>query len=370
MNIVGSILIMLAMLSVLVIVHEFGHFIVARLFKIKVNEFSIFMGPKLFQRTSKKTGMKFSIRLLPIGGYCALEDENGEEEGEDGDENKTPPEGSFYSKPKLVRAAVFFAGPLMNILLGLIFSIVIFAIIGYSTNNIGALDPKEGLIAEYNQTAPAERQIETGDAIISYDGRMVLNPTDYNLFRAMDDDAHSVLVIEKADGTEFEVDFDRTPENEEDGQKLLGMSFEYIEHPNVFAIIWYSMKYLLTLVRTVLYSLFWIITGKVGLNAVAGPVGLTTVVSEVIEQSGTALNTFVNLLNMAALISVNLGIFNLIPFPGLDGGQLMLLLIEAIRGKKLPPKKQGLISIIGIAVLIGLSILVMGNDILRIIRGG
>ena len=131
MSIVGSIITMLLILSVLVVIHEFGHYIVARMFKIKVKEFSIFMGPKIYSRVGKKNGVKFSIRAIPLGGYCSLEDENGEEE------EKT--EGAFFSKPKRVRAAVFFAGPLMNILLALVIVIIVFSIVGYSTNRIGVI---------------------------------------------------------------------------------------------------------------------------------------------------------------------------------------------------------------------------------------
>ena len=365
MSIVESILVMLIMLSLLVIVHEYGHFIVARLFKVRVNEFSIFMGPKLFQRTSKKTGMKFSIRALPIGGYCVMEDENGEDT-----KLGNVKDGSFFAKPKGVRALVFVAGPFMNILLGLVFSIVLFSISGFSTNVVSIIDKDHSLIAEYNNTVNEDEQITVGDKIISYDGKMVLNPTDYSLFRSMDDDLHSVIEFKKENGKVIEIDFDRTPDKEGEPVKVLGMAFERVESPNFFSIVWYSLKYLLTLVRTVLYSLLWIITGRVGMEAVAGPVGLTTVVSDVIELSGSITNTIINLLNMAALISENLGLFNLIPFPGLDGGQLVLVGVEAIRGKRLPAEKQGLISIIGLVILIGISVLVMGNDILRIINGG
>lgn len=365
MSIVESILVMLIMLSLLVIVHEYGHFIVARLFGVKVDEFSIFMGPKLFQRISKKTGMKFSIRAFPVGGYCAMADENGEDS-----KNGEVKEGSFFAKPKRVRALVFVAGPFMNILLGLLFSVILFSLSGFSTNTVSIIDKDQSLIAEYNNSVSAADRIEVNDTIISYDGKMVLNPTDYSLFRSMDDDLHSVIEFKKADGRVIEIDFDRTPDKEGEPIKVLGMAFERVDTPGFFGAVWYSVKYLLTLVRTVLYSLFWIITGRVGMDAVAGPVGLTTVVSDVIEQSGSFFNTMINLLNMAALISVNLGLFNLIPFPGLDGGQLLLVGVEAIRGKRLPAEKQGLISVIGIAVLLLLSVLVMGNDILRIINGG
>ena len=353
---------MLLMLSILVVIHEFGHYIVARMFKIKVQEFSIFMGPKIYSRVGKKNGVKFSIRAIPLGGYCAMEDENGEEQEKS--------EGSFFSKPKRVRAAVFFAGPLMNILLALVLVIIIFSIVGYSTNNIGFIQ-EGGLFASYRDSADPDFRIEVGDKITEYDGRMVLNSTEYSIFKSMDKDDVSVLTIEKPDGTVKECTFDRSPAAEGEGMQPLGMSFEYVEHPGVFGILWNSLKYLFTLVRTILYSLYWLITGTVGLNAVTGPVGITTIVDDVITAKASIGDKILTLVNMAALISVNLGVFNLIPFPGLDGGQLALVGVEALRGgKKLPPEKQGLISFIGLTVVVLLGVLVMGNDIWRIISGG
>ena len=353
---------MLLMLSILVVIHEWGHYFVARLFKIKVNEFSIFMGPKIYSRVSKKTGMRFSIRAIPLGGYCAMEDENGEAEEKS--------EGSFFNKPKRVRAAVFFAGPLMNILLALVLVIIIFSIVGYGTNTVGYIQ-EDGLFATYSDLSDPDFKIEVGDKITKYDGHRVLNDTEYSIFKSMDQDYISIVTIEKPDGTVKECTFDRTPVAEGEGMQLLGMSFEYVEHPGVFGILWHAVKYLATLVRTILYSVYWLITGTVGLDAVTGPVGITTIVDDVITAEVSIWDKVLTLVDMAALISVNLGVFNLLPFPGLDGGQLALVGLEAVRGgKKLPPEKQGLISFIGLAVVVVLGIVVMGNDIWRIISGG
>lgn len=362
MSVIGSIFTMLIMLSILVVVHEWGHYIVARIFKVHVNEFSIFMGPKIFSRVGKKTGTTFSIRCIPIGGYCAMEDENGED--------NTAGEGSFFKKPKRVRAAVFCAGSLMNILLGLLLIVILFSIVGYSTNEIGLVQ-EGGLFATYSDPDDPDFKIEVGDKIVSYDGYSILNATEYSMFKSMDEDYTSVIEIKKPDGTVKECTFDRTPVDEESGVQLLGMSFQYVERPSVFGILAESFKYLVTLLKMVVYSLYWIITGTVGLNAVAGPVGMTAVVDDVISAEAGIGDKILTLVNMAALISVNLGVFNMIPFPGLDGGQLALVGLEAVRGgKKLPPEKQGLISFIGLALLILLAIVVMGNDIWQLISGG
>ncbi len=359
MSVIGSILTMLIMLSILVIVHEWGHYIVARIFKVKVNEFSIFMGPAIYSRVGKKTGVKFSIRCIPLGGYCAMADENGE--------NPEEEEGSFFKKPKRVRAAVFIAGAAMNILLGLLLIVIIFSIVGYQTNEIGFVQ-EEGLFSQYSDS---DFKIEVGDKVISYDGYSVLNGTEYSLFKSMDDDYFSVLEIEKPDGRVKKITFDRTPSEGETGMKILGMNFVYEESPSLWGILAESFKYLITLIKMVVYSLYWIISGKVGLDAVAGPVGMTAVVGDVITAEVAIGDKILTLVNMAALISVNLGVFNMLPFPGLDGGQLALVGVEALRGgKKLPPEKQGLISFIGLALLVLLAIVVMGNDIWQLVSGG
>ncbi|MBE7056814.1 MAG: site-2 protease family protein [Ruminococcaceae bacterium] len=362
MSVIGSILTMLIMLSILVVVHEWGHYIVARIFKVKVNEFSIFMGPAIYSRVGKKTGTKFSIRCIPLGGYCAMADENGE--------NPEEEEGSFFKKPKRVRAAVFVAGAAMNILLGLLIIVILFSIVGYQTNEIG-LVTTDGLFATYEDPSDPNFKIEVGDKVVSYDGYSILNGTEYSMFKSMDEDYISVLEIKKPDGTVKKCTFDRTPESGEGEMKILGMNFIYIQKPSFFGVLAESFKYLVTLIKMVIYSLYWLITGTVGLDAVAGPVGMTAVVGDVITAEVAIGDKILTLLNMAALISVNLGIFNLIPFPGLDGGQLALVGVEALRGgKKLPPEKQGLISFIGLALLVVLAIVVMGNDIWQLVSGG
>ena len=255
----------------------------------------------------------------------------------------------------------------MNILLGFLLVVILFSIVGYGTNEIGLVQ-EGGLFAEYTDS---DFQVEVGDKVISYDGYSVLNGTEYSLFKSMDEDYISVIEIEKPDGRVKEFTFDRTPSEGETNMKALGMSFVYQERPDILGIITESFKYLITLLKMVVYSLYWIITGTVGLDAVAGPVGMTAVVGDVITAEAAIGDKILTLVNMAALISVNLGVFNLIPFPGLDGGQLALVGIEALRGgKKLPPEKQGLISFIGLAILVVLAVVVMGNDIWQLVSGG
>ncbi len=437
---------MLIMLSILTIVHEFGHYIVGRLFKVKILEFSVFMGPKIFSRVSKKTGIKYSLRWLPIGGYCAFE-------GEDSVESKD----SFSAKPWYVRALILVAGAFMNILLAWIFIVIIFSVSGYSTTKITSV--KQDYIAGFTQ-------LSEGDKILRYDGKYLYSTDDYNLFREYDKDSTMELTVKKATGGKVKYIITKDYSKSEDGNtahivfnvyekgakgeentflgKMTGMqnkdvteltyeypdgsrrieNYAYAIDPdtgyavnctlakteinngevkrydtvllskedattrilsfdkigfsfevkqkgqiNVFQMLGESFKYLFTLVRSIYYSIYWLITGNVGLDAVMGPVGLTSVVSNVVTADAAFSQKLLALMNMVALIGVNLGVFNLLPFPALDGGKLFLILIELIRGgKKISPEKEGIISLVGFAVLIALAVVIAGKDIIALIK--
>lgn len=428
MTVFISILVMLLILSVLTIIHEWGHFIAARIFKVKVTEFSIFMGPKIFSRVSKKTGTVFSVRCLPIGGFCAFEDDNGNADSPD----------SLNSQKWYKRAIIFSAGVIMNIVLALILSIVICIFTGYSTTEIVEVHP---------DSTAAFVGIEAGDRLYSIDGMRTVTLTDESLASyAIKDtnpadeimDSHYTLVYKKKNGQKIHYDVSKHAEYgttvDENGEKVyrllnytytinktygdykgtyvyrsiiksyddktavcdvkktaagvemsseeqvldlsvvgvLGNSnYFYGKTYNPFKLVYYGFNEMVSMVKSVYVSLYWIVTGKVGLNAVSGPIGLTTVVEDVVStNAASAALKILTLINLAALISANLGVFNFLPFPGLDGCHLLFIVIELIRGgKKIPPEKQGLISMIGLAVLIVLAVVIMGADIMRIING-
>lgn len=423
MSIFISILTMLIMLSILTIVHEWGHFIAARIFKVKVTEFSIFMGPAIWSRTSKKSGTKYSIRALPIGGYCAFEDDNGNADAPD----------SLNSQKWYKRLVIFVAGVFLNIVLALILAVILLAFSGYETTEINTV----------SQNTPASfAGIEAGDTLKKIDGHSVLTTTDYNLFAyAIKDqnssdeimDSHYTLTYEKSNGKEIEYDLKKhaeyTVEKSEDGEndvysilnysytvstdgtvyvfdcvvkeiddnKALcditrtengmsqttenvyldayefnsfgGTDFCYVKTYNPFKIVGNSVKYLISMVKSIYISLAWLVTGTVGLEAVSGPVGLTSLVDDVVSASGINIwDKVLTMINMTALISVNLGVFNLLPIPGLDGFHVVFIIIELLRGgKKVPPEKQGIISTIGLVLLILLAIVIMFSDIFKLV---
>ena len=190
MSIVLSILIMLLILTVLVVVHEWGHYISARIFGVKVNEFSIFMGPKIYSRVGKKTGTVFSIRCLPLGGFCAME-------GEETTENT---EGAFCNKPWWQRTIILLSGVFMNIILAIVVVTTIFMIYGYETNKVSYV----------NEFMPVHvMNLEEGDRITDFNGYSVLNPTDYNLVNYAVNLEDSVFEVEKKNGDTFVYKFDR-----------------------------------------------------------------------------------------------------------------------------------------------------------------
>lgn len=209
---------------------------------------------------------------------------------------------------------------------------------------------------------------EVGDRIISYDGKRVLTPMDYMLFDQLDDDLTSVIGLKKKDGTvkKYTIERQRTEDN---SKSPIGILFS-VEEGNIFETTWNSILYLISLVRSIFNSLIWLITGRLGLDAMASPIGMTTIVNDVVSaQKIGVVVKLLQLLQMTALISANLGVFNLFIVPGLDGGKLLFILIEILRGgKRISPENEAKVSYIGIGLLMVLALIVMGNDILRIIR--
>lgn len=438
MNLVLSILIMLFILTILVIVHEWGHYIAARIFGVKVNEFSIFMGPKIFSRIGKKTGTVFSIRCLPLGGYCAME-------GEETTEEST---SAFCNKPWWQRTIILLAGVFMNIILAIVIMTVIFMIYGYETRKVS-------VVSEYMPISMVD--LEIGDSVTEYNGYSIYNPLDFELVKYADGAGDSEFTIKKANGTKEKYklvrNIDETSKNAEiqiykieskknktyignykaswaDGSLIIdmtepdhaGVKYEFRKisengterytgvrtkydsnsriidvkqdysedeikrnlasygpyqygfsfsgkKGNLFETIGNAVTYNVSLVKSVFNSLKWLITGKLGMEAMSGPIGLTTVVEDVVTANMTIGSRVISLFQMAALISANLAAFNVLPIPGLDGGKLIFVIIELIRrGKKVPPEKEAVVSLIFLALLIVFSIFVAGNDILRIIR--
>ena len=310
----------------------------AKLNGIYVKEFSLGMGPQLLQWGKKET--IYSIRLFPIGGYVSMDGED-----EDSDDPR-----AFCNKSVLQRMSVVFAGPFMNFICAILFFIVVFMYFGTPAN--------DSVIGEVAADSPAyEAGIEVGDEILTIDGVEVSNWEDMTSAIRPNNGEAMVFEIDR-NGEVFETTV--VPQyNEELGYSMVGIT-QNIEKANLIQSV--KLGFVRTYEFTVLLvqTLWQMITGQAPVD-VAGPVGMVTIVDEY------ASAAIMNLFMLAGILSINLGVINLIPFPAMDGFRLVSLAIEGVRGKPIPAEKEGMINFVGIIVLLGLMVLITMNDIGRIV---
>ena len=339
--------------SVIVLFHEFGHFTAARLFGVEVIEFSLGMGPRLFSRVSAKSRTRYSVKLLPFGGSCQMKGE---------DENDVS-EGAFGSKKIWQRIVIVAAGPVFNFLLAFLFAAVIIGTVGYDA-------PVAAWLEENSPLAIAG--VEAGDEITSIGGyrtRIYRDIVNYVTFDLENDLADPVLVEWTHDGSPRQAELHLDP-SALSQPGCLGMygGGRFSAHQNPALITGYSAYEVKYWIQTTIKSLGMIGRGKVSLNDVSGPVGIVEVISDTYKETKKegALILFMNMLNMAILLSANLGVMNLIPFPALDGGRIVLLIIEGVRKKKIGENVEAYINLAGFAVLMVIMIVVLFNDVRKI----
>ena len=331
--------------SLIVFVHELGHFLLAKMNKIRVDEFSIGMGPRLLSTVKGET--RYSLKLFPIGGSCMM--------GEDDVDDMS--EGSFNSKSVWARIAVVAAGAVFNFILAFIFAVIIVGYTGYDEPVIS------GVLPGYSAEAEG---MQEGDRIVRMNGKKInvwREVTYYNMFHA----GETVELVYERDGEKYEVTI--VPKQDEDGNYLMGVtSPEQYKKANVFTAIQYGVYEVKFWISTTLESLKMLITGSVGVDQLSGPVGIVDVVDDTYQQSKEygAVVVLMQMLNIGILLSANLGVMNLLPLPALDGGRLVFLVIEAIRGKRVAPDKEGMVHFVGMMLLFALMIFVLYNDLNRI----
>ncbi len=428
-----SIIIALIIFGVLVLIHEFGHFIVAKKNGVVVNEFSIGMGPRIASRVGKD-GTRYSLKVLPLGGSCAMlgEDEDNEEEG------------SFNSKSIWARMAIVFAGPFFNFILAFVLSLIVIGSVGtdisyiahidkessayeqglrendritefngasvsvgreiYLEQYINPLDGKDVTIkyvrdgkentvtytpdsekrylmgityspgsgavtlSEVSKGSPiAEAGVSAGDTIVAINGTRI----------ASGDELNEYLTVNPLDGSEIEVTFKRN--NKENTVSIVpeytnvySLGFNYNlsrEKQSALNVVKYSFVEMRYEIMTVLKSLKMLVTGKVSANEVSGPVGIVDLIGDTYQESKSYgfKTTLLSLINMAIMLSANLGVMNLLPIPALDGGRLFLYLIEIITRRPIPKDKEGMIHFIGFILLMTLMVFLLFNDIRKLI---
>lgn len=348
-----TILLAILFFGLIIIIHELGHFTTAKLCRVKINEFSIGMGPAVLKR--KKGETQYSLRLLPIGGFVSME---GEDEASDD-------ERAFNNKKVWQRLIIVAAGAFMNLLLGLIIMAVT---LSSSTELIGT-----NTIKGFYETAVSNQNgLKEGDKFIEIDGHRVWSERDLSFLMSRSEDGVFDFVVER-DGKRVElsdVAFKTEAVEISKGKTVNMITYDFIivgEKPGVKNVLVNSFTQSASIVRMVWLSLFDVVTGRYGMSELAGPVGTVDIIADVAADAVKQSN-FENLLFIMALITINIGVANLLPLPALDGGRFLFLIIEGIRRKPINPKYEGYVHAAGFVLLMCLMVVITFNDIVRIIH--
>lgn len=373
-----TIILFVLIFGVIVLSHEFGHFIVAKKNGIHVVEFAIGMGPTLFH--IDRGGTKYSIKLLPFGGACMFEGEDGlaaekketaeTEGGVYGGIPVTAKEifplqkdggGSFLEASVWVRIATIFAGPFVNLLLGFLIALLLVAYRGTDL-------PVIQMISE--NSAAEDAGLKAGDVITRMNGERIHVYREVRLNSMLNSDGKDFSISYLRDGQEYSVTL--TPRySAEDDRYYIGLMGvgEYVDCRGL-SIVRYGFYESQYVVRNTIKSLQMLVTGKLGRDDVSGPVGMANYVGETYEEVKEYgfLTVLMTMLELVVILSINIGIMNLLPLPALDGGRLVFLFLEVVRGKPVPPEKEGFVHMAGLILFFLLMLFVMYNDIMRIIR--
>jgi regulator of sigma E protease len=340
------------MFSLIIFVHEFGHFITAKLSGVRVNEFSIGMGPKIFGFERGET--MYALRIFPIGGFCAMEGE---------DEDSDDPH-AFNNAKVWRRILIVAAGAIMNMLLGLVMMLFL---VGqeevYSTTTISVFPENSAL---------QEAGLQVDDTFHSIDGYRIFTARDLSFALAMSDPADVDIRVNR--GGEI-LSFENVQLHTIDynGSQVVELDFYvYPQERTLPVVLEKTVSESVSVVRMVWASLGGLITGQFGLNDMAGPVGAAQAITQAAAEGlkVSFMAAFNNILTMMIVITMNLGIVNLLPLPALDGGRLVFLLLEAIRRKPVPAKYEGWVHAAGFVFLMAFMVVITFNDIMRLITGG
>lgn len=351
MHTIFIILVALLVFGVLVLIHELGHFVTAKLVGVRVHEFSIGMGPCVKQFTKKDT--QYSLRLFPIGGYVRME-------GEDEESND---ENAFCNKKVWQRILVVINGAVMNIILGYVLLVLVTAWSPMTSTTV---------IAEFNQGATSNQFLQEKDKIVSVNGHKIhlINEVWFEFMRDSDGFVDMDVI---RDGEKISLTKIPFAVTNIDGVQMLNLDFKVYGVPKTFTGVMRESFYLTTSVVHQVWTSFGdLITGRFGFNQLSGPLGVTDAIGDAVDvaiedsKEGFSLQSLISPITMMAYISINLGVFNLLPLPALDGGRLFFLLIEAIRRKPIPAKYEGYVHAAGFMLLMGLMIAVTFQDIFKL----
>ncbi len=344
---IWTVLFALLIFSIIIFVHELGHFLSARAFGVTVHEFAIGMGPKLFSWTKK--GTRYSVRAIPMGGFCSMEGEN--EQSDD--------EGSLSAKPWYAKLVILAAGAAMNVVLGFIISTIFVAV---SSSQTGLATVTVDTVME---NSPLHGFLQQGDRVTSVNGSKVNIKKDIDFAMQNCGGSECSITIErktKGNTQILQKTFAPITTSYTDGTPAYLIGFvPKVEKPNIFTVMREGFYQTIWMGKLVFVSIGMLIGGEAQLSQISGPVGVVDAMNTQAQTGG-----FVALLYLAGFISVNIGIMNLLPIPALDGGRIFFVLIEAVRRKPIPPEKEGVVHFIGLVLLLGVMILATWNDIARL----
>ena len=348
-----TIIFAILLFSILIFVHELGHFLAAKASGVRVNEFSMFMGPAIFKKQVGET--LYSIRCIPIGGYCAMEGEN-----EDTDDP-----GSFQKAAWWKRLIILVAGSFMNFVAGFLIMAIAFAPAKQFVT------PRIDMV-ETGCTVVREGGLQVGDEFYKVDGERIYTQSDFSMILQLNPgDTHDIVVIRDGKKVFFE---DYVMEkhlfpNEE--TERYGFSFGVVDATfgNKLQYIWNSV---INVVRNVRLSLVMLVSGQAGIQDMTGPVGIVQMMSDTAAASDTTMDAILNMLYFGGFIAINLSVMNMLPIPALDGGRVLGLLltcaIEGVTKKKLDAKYEGYIHGVGMVLLLALMAFILFKDIFVIFR--
>jgi len=348
-----TIIFAILLFSILIFVHELGHFLAAKASGVRVNEFAMFMGPAIFKKQVGET--LYSIRCIPIGGYCAMEGEN-----EDTDDP-----GSFQKAAWWKRLIILVAGSFMNFVAGFLIMAIVFAPAKQFVT------PRIDMV-ETGCTVVREGGLQVGDEFYKVDGERIYTQSDFSMILQLNPgDTHDIVVLRDGKKVVFE---DYVMEkhlfpNEE--TERYGFSFGVVDATfgNKLQYIWNSV---INVVRNVRLSLVMLVSGQAGIQDMTGPVGIVQMMSDTAAASDTTMDAILNMLYFGGFIAINLSVMNMLPIPALDGGRVLGLLltcaIEGVTKKKLDAKYEGYIHGVGMVLLLALMAFILFKDIFVIFR--
>lgn len=362
--------------GIIVVIHEWGHFLVAKLTGVQVNEFAIGMGPKLFSFGKKET--RYTVRLLPIGGYCAMEGED----AAGGGEVKFSAEAAVADNPRAFnrkkvwqRVLITVAGAAMNLVLGFILLLVYFGVCTLPSPD-GKIYYAGTQISRLEETAPSYQSgLRVGDTVLKIDGKRVFTVLDMqSLLQDSDDAVFEMQVRREVDGAQRVVTLPAVTFHREYSEELgaYQLTYDFYVNPipqTLGSTVVQSLKSECSVAVMVWRSLGNLLTGKYGLNELSGPVGTVDIIGDTVAGAVQQTQWQIGLgsvIMLVVLLTVNVGVFNLLPFPALDGGRLLFLLWEAITRKPVPAKYEGWVHAIGFILLLVLVVIVTFSDVFKI----